>query len=344
MNFTSALLNHNREIVKNMLSFLRSLTTEEGEENSIEWLREKYNLRDDGRSKPAFLRLTKFKSYNIDYLVLLYGNHCENSGKDISGNTAPMWNAIISRLLMTGHAMKFGAWQQGEEYKFNSGIFAAYDKARILEYAVFGVNYIVESTRKSIPAINVKTPEGDIHSGTGVLVKLPNIGFALLTNKHVVAGMELISIKADGTTYIQKSDPIMSTEFDLCAIPVDRPQDADVLSMTVDPPILTPVISIGYPLIAAAADQYALAHRGEINGEIYSLDGKKFLAISNHVTPGNSGGPILNEQGEIVGLVTQSQIGDFGTEDSPAGTYRSIYHLAIPPSTIIKFVNDIEKG
>jgi len=49
-----------------------------------------------------------------------------------------------------------------------------------------------------------------------------------------------------------------------------------------------------------------LAHSGEINSEISTYDGDRFLIISQAVSPGSSGAPVLDESGMCVGMVVRA--------------------------------------
>ncbi|NLZ25913.1 MAG: trypsin-like serine protease [Clostridiales bacterium] len=61
------------------------------------------------------------------------------------------------------------------------------------------------------------------------------------------------------------------------------------------------------------------------------LKGQKYLMISALVTNGNSGGPVFNGKGEMVGMVA------IGCGDSPAMNY------AIPLNRLIEFIRYVEK-
>jgi serine protease Do len=95
---------------------------------------------------------------------------------------------------------------------------------------------------------------------------------------------------------------------------------------------LDPVLAVGYP---AAADTGALTAKARLeatftDGKLSAIkqlpDGVAVLQHSAPTAPGNSGGPVLDAKGEVVGITT------FG----PQGV--SGFAFAVPTSTILEFV------
>ena len=207
---------------------------------------------------------------------------------------------------------------------------------------MYGLLYTLEKYKRSIPAINVITPENDEHCGSGLLIKIKSNFLGILTNAHVIKKNDIKNIVAGDLKYSLVGDPIFSKDSDLAFIPVDMPKVYTPNFVLSDPSLLESVIAIGYPKISAAVDQYAFFHRGEINGEIRTTSGQVFIAISCHVSPGNSGGPLINEIGELVGVVTQSNTGEYLSQDEEKKTSASTYHMAIPSSVIREFLDSIQ--
>ncbi len=342
MAFHELLLNTDRVQVMRMVALLERLTEPTFRKERVLQLVEQC----------PYLAMTAYSDrlkrlnngwFDIENFILLFEKDIQNQNYENKSNSSSVWLALLKQL--AHHGLVINTWysRNGPEYQLQDDMFKTHRVARILEFSVFGLKYIIEKTKFSIPAINIKTKNLDMNCGTGVLVKLPS-GYNILTNRHVVENNTIENVKAGEVNYNILGEPILCDFADLALLPVNGPPNVHVLSMTHDPKVLEAVVSIGYPLVATASDQYALAHKGEINGTLVDQKGRKFLTISNHVGPGNSGGPILNEKGEIVGLIAQSGIGEFGTADTTAGTYRSVYHMAIPPSTIIEFVREADTG
>lgn len=64
---------------------------------------------------------------------------------------------------------------------------------------------------------------------------------------------------------------------------------------------------MGYPTTPNVLTSPLMVHRGEINASVQSyLQPGSFILISNPVSPGSSGGPVMNIYGEVVGLVSSA--------------------------------------
>jgi serine protease Do len=171
------------------------------------------------------------------------------------------------------------------------------------------------------------------HLGSGVLFDAEGY---LLTNHHVVKGADSLAVRltdAKGVGHL----------LDARVVGTDR--HADVALVKIDPKQI-PLVTV--PL--ADSDQVALGDWVIAVGNPYYLTGtvtcgvvsglhrqvgqnllEDFLQVDAAVNPGNSGGPILNTKGEVIGLV---DLGMF-----PANNIG----FAIPTSLITPFLDDLKK-
>ncbi len=169
-----------------------------------------------------------------------------------------------------------------------------------------------EAIRGSVVRVNgiARDPENEDKSvrgvGTGVVIVDKGI---ILTNLHVVAGAERIRVTFhDG----MESDAVIigvQAEDDLAVIQAKSiPDDlaAATLRSTAD---LAPgdyVVAVGFPFGIGPS-----ASAGVVSGlkrEYRSPEGKRQLTnliqFDAAVNPGNSGGPLVTADGEVVGIVT----------------------------------------
>lgn len=142
--------------------------------------------------------------------------------------------------------------------------------------------------------------------GTGVVITEKG---AILTNLHVVSGTSRITLTfADGT------------ESEAAIVGVDADNDLAVLQAQKLPDDLQPatlvttgdlrpgdeVVAVGFPFGFGPS-----ASAGVVSGlkrEFRSTDGQRVLSnliqFDAAANPGNSGGPLVNSQGEVLGIVT----------------------------------------
>jgi S1-C subfamily serine protease len=147
---------------------------------------------------------------------------------------------------------------------------------------------------------------GEVQSGTGVVIVDTGI---ILTNLHVVQGAKAIKIMFhDGL----ESDAIVTgvqPEHDLAVLQAKTiPDDlmAATLRSTQGLRPGEPVVAVGFPFgIGPSVSAGVISGLGR---EYQNADGKRILTnliqFDAAVNPGNSGGPLITQEGEVIGIVT----------------------------------------
>ncbi len=142
--------------------------------------------------------------------------------------------------------------------------------------------------------------------GSGVVV---NADGSVLTALHVVAGADPVQVTfADGTTGTARV-ALARPEQDVAVLTADR-QPAVIVPAVLGgpPPVGDPVFAVGNPLglqrslsagVVSATDR-RITTPGATPGT--ALSG--LIQFDAAVNPGNSGGPLLNRAGQVVGIVT----------------------------------------
>jgi S1-C subfamily serine protease len=149
-----------------------------------------------------------------------------------------------------------------------------------------------------------RTDPGNIDTrlGSGVII---NAAGAVLTALHVVEGASRIQLAfADGTT-AGATVLVTKAESDIAVLAPDQLPDLVVPAvMAGPPPVGDAVYAVGNPLglthsltagVVSATDRSIPTGRGELSG---------LIQFDAAVNPGNSGGPLLNRAGQVVGIVT----------------------------------------
>jgi len=136
-------------------------------------------------------------------------------------------------------------------------------------------------------------------SGTGFFVS--SIGH-LITNFHVVEDANEISISWEGKL------------FPATVVSLDSANDVALLKIEANTPAIPvssssqlergeEIMTLGYPLIAIQG-QSQKASFGRVNSLSGIQDDIRFIQLDAPIQPGNSGGPLLDKKGNVVGVVT----------------------------------------
>jgi serine protease Do len=159
------------------------------------------------------------------------------------------------------------------------------------------VEQLAEKTRPSVVVIRVGGRAGGEGVGTGFVVSADGL---IATNMHVIGQGRAITVEtADG-----KKLPVKAVHA------YDRARDLAVIR--VDGKGLTP-LSLGKSAtlrdgqaVVAMGNPQGLRHSvvaGVVSGK-RKIEGREMIQIAIPIEPGNSGGPLLDRRGNVVGLLT----------------------------------------
>lgn len=123
----------------------------------------------------------------------------------------------------------------------------------------------------------------------------------ILTNAHVVDGCTATTVSHGDERGVQARILARDTTNDLALLKVDT-KPADVASLRTTIRLGEPVAVFGFPLtgLLAAGGNFTL---GNVTALAGLRDDSRILQISAPVQPGNSGGPLVDEMGAVVGVV-----------------------------------------
>lgn len=184
--------------------------------------------------------------------------------------------------------------------------------------------------REALAAVKLALQNKDLlGSGTGFLIS--SAGY-VLTNHHVIEGEGRVEIRIPGTKDSVPAEIIaQDSDRDMALLKVAMP----------DPGKYTPICVVADPIRrggAVAAFGYPL---GDVlgtglkftDGSVSALpdpSNEEMYLLDLTVNPGNSGGPLCDRRGNVVGMIT-AKTGNFGFEDS--------YALAVPAADLLKFLD-----
>ncbi len=198
---------------------------------------------------------------------------------------------------------------------YSDGSFEKYD---------FPIN-VVEKPKKKKPK---STPEDDkiVPAGSGSGFFVSKEGHAI-TNYHVIEGCDINKLSFKGS----------QTEVKVLA--VDKVNDIAILKSNAKPDVIFPVsnedvslledvIVAGFPL-GKQISSAIKTHKGVVTALAGAGDNYSFFQTDAAINQGNSGGPIINQKGNVVGIAVATWV-----EEGVQGV-----HFGIKSSTLKTFAN-----
>lgn len=182
--------------------------------------------------------------------------------------------------------------------------------------------------------------------GSGVIYKKDNKHAYLVTNTHVISGADRLDIQfADGSKVegeIVGSD--VYSDISVVRIPADKVQEVATLGDSSQLSIGETAIAIGSPLGTDYANSVTQGIISSLERTVTSRseDGQtistKALQTDAAINPGNSGGPLINIDGQVIGI-TSSKIAS-----SISGVSVEGMGFAIPSNEVIAIVEQLEQN
>jgi len=97
-----------------------------------------------------------------------------------------------------------------------------------------------------------------------------------------------------------------------------------------------PAVATFHPLISEESISEATLTRGLVSAKKNMKDGWEVLQTDASITHGNSGGPVMNEYGEVIGLAT------FGSVDQQRGQEVQGMNFIVPTTIVKQFIRKAE--
>jgi S1-C subfamily serine protease len=134
----------------------------------------------------------------------------------------------------------------------------------------------------------------------------------LVTAHHVIDGATQVYIMVDKEDYRLASVIAADPANDIAILRIkDKPLTTKPLKISTKLPKLgSRVAALGYPLIYDLGTKIQ-ATTGEVSGLSGYKDDQREFQISAPIQGGNSGGPLLNSEGDVIGIVTSGLSGEF---------------------------------
>ena len=216
---------------------------------------------------------------------------------------------------------------------------------KVKDAVVSVITYSSNSQNSLLGSDETDTNSEQVYSeGSGVIYKKEGDTAYLVTNTHVINGAKKVDIRlADGTKVpgeIVGSD----TYSDIAVVKIAADKVTTVAEFG-DSSQLTvgeTAIAIGSPLGSEYANTVTQGIVSSLNRNV-SLKSEDGQAISTNaiqtdtaINPGNSGGPLINIQGQVIGITSSKIASNGGTSVEGLG-------FAIPANDVINIIKQLEK-
>ena len=229
-----------------------------------------------------FMTLTSVFLYTIFVKQNVQYNLLNQKIDDLEGDTQSKLNDLTDGLIDT----------EKELQSLGSQLGSIDEKIDLLKASASAdFSGIIEDTVKAV--VTIRT---DVSQGTGFIIT--EDGY-VVTNAHVMEGARAASIITyDGETH-QVEKIGANEEMDIILLKIEGTYESLTLADSDDVQVGEKVIAIGNPLglqFSVSEGFVSAIHREGPNGL------NAYIQTDAALNPGNSGGPLINKQGKVIGI------------------------------------------
>jgi hypothetical protein len=203
--------------------------------------------------------------------------------------------------------------------------------SNIFNSVVFGFQYIYDYNKNNVLPIYVKKGSNQF---IGTCFKTIH---GIITAKHCIANCDSIKIGNIDKMLLNNSIILSKDDLDLVVIQLKSEYDWKKCLFTEKGFVLDEIMVMGYPS-HCGFNNFVTATKGSIAAIERSYLAKyNLMLLTSKVKGGNSGGPVINIEGKVVGIVTESSISEGENYDQFG------YGLAMPQEYIEEVIKSGQK-
>jgi S1-C subfamily serine protease len=289
--------------------------------------------------------------------VLDFSRYLHSLGLPGAGNVG-MLTRLLGAMERAGLLLPLG-WHQhhpimGQQYITQGLASKGQIRGNLWLSEVFGASLIIPSYNAVTIRLAGHDEDGNpVDSwGTGLVLDHTHV----LTNKHVLTGL----IGSAGlSVYPADERAVRAPQFscaaearahpvlDVAVIETQMPEGQGMPRLAGmafrDPKWADEVYVFGYPRVPMTAEMGITVQRGQVVNPAATTipDGQKIFLYSAIARPGNSGGPIVAQDGRVIGIVVEDSAERSSTDSEPEG---APFYRGIPSSEVIRALDGIGFG
>lgn len=179
-------------------------------------------------------------------------------------------------------------------------------------------------------------PGSMLMTGSGIVLEG---GMQIITNRHVIEGMNVIYVR-NGTGHVRKAHVAkVSRDDDLALLEIDAPfpENAVIpLADLIDPAPGRTAIVMGFPLINILGDEQPSLTEGIVSKNLGLANDPNTFQMTAKVNKGNSGGPVFDNRGHLIGVTVAKM--DSASIYQHSGAMAEDINLGIKADRILNFL------
>ena len=190
---------------------------------------------------------------------------------------------------------------------------------------------------KPVPDPIVISDGSKVSTGSGFIT---NQGKWVITNRHVVENWKTVQVR-NGLGELKEAKKITYDKYlDLAIIELSEPYAQEIshnLSDVVDPKVGEAVFVIGFPLAQIFGNQHPVISTGIVSSNFGYMESESQFQVTAKMNPGNSGGPVFNRKGEVIGVAVSKL--DKKAVEKASGNMPEDVNFALKGAKILDLAN-----
>jgi len=292
------ILKSNLALVQIVIDYFAAEFTNTSEYERIKESALKHNQKFKNPNGKTFINLGFLSPLECTLFIIDKG--IENTGRVIDETI----KALEERLIIYPIDKTIGRQITDDRFRLNGEKAAILYRKNLIMNIILGFDYIVQEYKNSVFKIEHVSKNQDHSIGTGFLIDYAD-RHLIITNKHVIEEHDRLRVLNNEDNSIDFEDPFLHPDKDIAILPLKEKLKTTAFQLETEIRILGEIITIGYPSIPMTRLAYQVYHRGEINSFVQDYYGNQLFLISAKTSAGNSGSPVIDNKGTVVGIVTE---------------------------------------